>query len=307
MKTFLEFINEDANADWLKNYKTTQQRLAREPTEISKPADYDATRTAYDAAWKKANANKDDISAGANSPFANPNVSSYDPNVSSVAVSPDKPYTSGKFNSALAQAGYDQTGKKVTAIPKQTGVGREKVPLSTNKNNIPSGPGITEPGSAGYTEPVKKKQITDRVPLAADAVVRKKQFNDRVLQVEPPKSQTGKSRGMGPFTISKDDPDSIRYKKVARLSSYAPRTRTKLDKDGTIPAAAQPDKPKKVVRAKKIAQSGAPEKQRKVVTQSKPKDQKYGPITSFIKSLVSPSKKGTKPKFDNRFDPERNK
>lgn len=51
-------------------------------------------------------------------------------------VKPDKAYTSGNFNTALAAAGYDQSGKKITAIPKKTGVEKADTPISYKPKKV---------------------------------------------------------------------------------------------------------------------------------------------------------------------------
>lgn len=156
-----------------------------------------------------------------------------------VPVTADKPYSSGKFNSALAAKGYDQSGKKVTAIPKQTGVGKAETPLSSNVK-IPSGVGITTPGSFTYSDPEKKpKQITDRVPPS-------KLITDRVPQGEPSKLDNTK----GAVPIPKPDSVGINVK-LSDKKAVSDQSTRKIQKGDTFWDIAGGN-PEEVKRLKKL-------------------------------------------------------
>ena len=136
MKTFLEFMTEQSFSDLVasdpgfsksmksfsKNNKITRKIQAREPAELPKfkpserlePVDFTGSR--YDLG----NGQTLDPSSISNKPIAKL----------------DKAYTSGNFNTALAAAGYDQSGKKITAIPKKTGVERADTPISYKPKKV---------------------------------------------------------------------------------------------------------------------------------------------------------------------------
>jgi hypothetical protein len=112
---------------FVKNNEITKKIQAREPTELPKfkpsakvePVDYtavDYTGSRYDLG----NGQTLDPSSISNKPI----------------VKPDKAYTSGNFNTALAAAGYDQSGKKITAIPKKTGVEKADTPVSYKPKKV---------------------------------------------------------------------------------------------------------------------------------------------------------------------------
>jgi hypothetical protein len=92
---------------------------------------------------------------------------------------------------------------------------RPERPSRKDSNDvIPSGPGITTPGSMTYTEPKPKKQITDRVP--------QQKMQDRV----PSSAVNPKSTSFGPYAPAKsDDPFNKRYAKVASYLGQVSRTR----------------------------------------------------------------------------------
>jgi len=146
-------------------------------------------------------------------------------------------------------------GDKIVPKPKL----RPERPSRKDSNDvIPSGPGITTPGSMTYTEPKPKKQITDRVP--------QQKMQDRV----PPSAVNPKSTSFGPYAPAKsDDPFNKRYAKVASYLGQVSRTRKSETEpkalDNTKQAVPIP-KPKSMdlnFTSKNKKQDGAPETNKK--------------------------------------------
>lgn len=133
-----------------------------------------------------------------------------------VPVTPNKPYSSGRKNTALAAKGYDATGKKVTAIPKQTGVGRAETPLPSNIK-LPSGPGITTSGSIAYQPEKKSKQNVDRVRPSKQIMDRlpkeqRKKLDNTERAVPVPKPKTTGVPSLAKSKKSKEKSFSDVYK-----------------------------------------------------------------------------------------------
>lgn len=113
MKTFFEFIKEDLESD-LSAYQKKKQTEPSRPNPFAKD----------DSATSNLNRNlirkdppittkiKSVDTTGANSPFADPSVKSYNP------VTTDKPMIgkSGAVAKALATKGYERTGEKVKSV-----------------------------------------------------------------------------------------------------------------------------------------------------------------------------------------------
>lgn len=138
MKTFKQFITEQEytlqqNVERLKNRRQNQDAFlsgkiglkdidkpfgssTKSKPDVSQPSSVDYTGSRYDLGGGQSI----DPSSISNKPIARP----------------DKAYTSGKFNTALAAAGYDQSGKKITAIPKQTGVEKANISLPSKPKKI---------------------------------------------------------------------------------------------------------------------------------------------------------------------------
>jgi len=142
-----------------------------------------------------------------------------------IIVTPDKPLVTSKPNSALTAAGYDQSGKKITTIPKP------KLRPERPSDVIPSGPGITTPGSMIYIEP-KRQKLQDRVPQQKiqDRVPQQK-LQDRV----PPSAVNPKPTSAGPYAPAQsDDPFHQRYAKTASYLGQVPRDRKPPEKKEPI-------------------------------------------------------------------------
>lgn len=148
MKSFKQFMNEDY-ASLEKDMAAWKQRKqsAMQPQTSSLPkSDPDWASKMHDkfnAVLNRRDAPKTVSSGpvdttGANSPFADPSVKSYTPRDT---VTPDKPKI-GKdpaVKKALAAKGYGETGKKITAIPKNTGVAKADTPVGSlpQKKTVP--------------------------------------------------------------------------------------------------------------------------------------------------------------------------
>jgi len=142
-----------------------------------------------------------------------------------IIVTPDKPLVTSKPNSALTAAGYDQSGKKITTIPKP------KLKPERPSDVIPSGPGITTPGSMIYIEP-KRQKLQDRVPQQKiqDRVPQQK-IQDRV----PTSAVNPKPTSAGPYAPAQsDDPFHQRYAKTASYLGQVPRDRKPPEKQKPI-------------------------------------------------------------------------
>lgn len=150
MKTFKQFVSEEFSQgmkDWMKNNDTTRKMQAKEPAEPSKfgPSDPDWAKKMHDkfdaaVAQKRAENGPKDIFAGSRHSDGN-TVKVIDDR--KIKVTSDKPLV-GKdpaVKKALAAKGYDETGKRVTAVPKDTGVARADTPVgSIQKTKTPSVP-----------------------------------------------------------------------------------------------------------------------------------------------------------------------
>lgn len=119
MKTFFEFMTEQAAAH------VGQDQVQQKRLEIQRKLE-----TGFGAVNKDLKQMNISSMPAADRKSNTPSISN------KPIVKPDKAYTSGNFNTALAAAGYDQSGKKITAIPKKTGVEKADTPISYKPKKV---------------------------------------------------------------------------------------------------------------------------------------------------------------------------
>lgn len=119
MKTFLEFMTEQAAAH------VGQDQVQQKRLEIQRKLE-----TGFGTVNKDLKQMNISSIPAADRKSNTPSISN------KPIVKPDKAYTSGNFNTALAAAGYDQSGKKITAIPKKTGVEKADTPISYKPKKV---------------------------------------------------------------------------------------------------------------------------------------------------------------------------